>query len=839
MRRVSVGVMAAIVAGSALGRAAEAPSRQRVVAGERYRAAGLHRLLLGDDYRDLWTMPVELPVLDLQRYAGGLRPVRRVGGQQTKGLALEGADGRDYTFRGVDKDPTEILPPELREGLAKTVIQDQIASAHPAAAVVVPPILEAAGVLHSSPELVVMPDDPALGEFRPVFAGLVGTIEEFPQPAGDGNPGFAGATEIIDGEELWRRLQASAADRIDARAFLRARLTDIVLGDWDRHRGQWRWARIPGRSGWQPIPEDRDQAFVRFEGLLLDLTRRAHPRLVDFGPAYSRIEGQTFNGWEVDRRLLAELDAASFEEAGRDLQRRLTDAVLEAAVAGLPAEYREHDGPRLLLALRARRDALPAEARRYYRHLAREVDVYATDGAERVDLSAQRDGAVEVALRDGSEAAPYFRRTVRPEETVEVRVHLGGGDDRVIAHGPASPILVRVVGGAGCEVVQASGGPRVRVADTEPCTEVTGASIDRAPYVRPPLNPRAPWIPPRDWGATTLVSPWLGAGPEVGAFLGAGLTRQTYGFRKDPYASRQRLRAGYATGAGAGRVDYLGRFRRENSRTLATVFVRASGIEILRFYGLGNETASASSDDVHEVAQQQYLLAPALAFDLGDGADVEVGPIVQYATTSLLPGRLITALRPYGTEDFGQVGGRLGLVVDRRDRAGAPTRGALLRMEARAFPAVWSVRRTFGSLRAEGATYLTPGLSPRPTLALRAGIKRVWGEFPFHEAAYIGGAESVRGLRAERFGGEAAAYGSAELRLALGHFVLLLPGDVGLFALGDAGRVWVNGESSRRWHTAWGGGVWFSFLERSNTLTLAVARSEERTGVYVSAGFAF
>src|SRR5687767_15271549 len=79
-------------------RAQEAP-RRKVVAGEKYQASGLHRALFGADYRDLWATPIEVPVLDLQRYAGGLRPVRRVGGQQTKGLAFKGADGRDYTFR--------------------------------------------------------------------------------------------------------------------------------------------------------------------------------------------------------------------------------------------------------------------------------------------------------------------------------------------------------------------------------------------------------------------------------------------------------------------------------------------------------------------------------------------------------------------------------------------------------------------------------------------------------------------------------------------------------------------------------------------------------------------
>jgi hypothetical protein len=42
-----------------------------VVIGPQYRAGALHRWLWGGDYRDLYTTPVALPVLDLRSYAGG------------------------------------------------------------------------------------------------------------------------------------------------------------------------------------------------------------------------------------------------------------------------------------------------------------------------------------------------------------------------------------------------------------------------------------------------------------------------------------------------------------------------------------------------------------------------------------------------------------------------------------------------------------------------------------------------------------------------------------------------------------------------------------------------
>ena len=57
-----------------------------VTPGASYAAGGLHRFFFGDHYRDLWTTPIRVQVLDLQRFAGGLTPVKRGGGKQTKSL---------------------------------------------------------------------------------------------------------------------------------------------------------------------------------------------------------------------------------------------------------------------------------------------------------------------------------------------------------------------------------------------------------------------------------------------------------------------------------------------------------------------------------------------------------------------------------------------------------------------------------------------------------------------------------------------------------------------------------------------------------------------------------
>lgn len=248
------------------GSSADAETVQ-VEASTRYERNRFHEFTLGGGYRALWKAPIEIPVLDFATEGGGLTPTRRFGGNQTPVLAFQGRDGRSYTFRSTDKDPSVVLHPDLQQTFVKDVVQDQMAAQHPAAPIIADRITAAAGVLTQQERLVVMPDDPALGEFREQFAGMIGTFYEFPMPVSKMNPGFHGATEILDHKAMYERLAKSPNDRVDALAFLRARLVDIMLGDFDRHRKQWRWARLPGNELWQPLPEDRDMAFVRYEGV--------------------------------------------------------------------------------------------------------------------------------------------------------------------------------------------------------------------------------------------------------------------------------------------------------------------------------------------------------------------------------------------------------------------------------------------------------------------------------------------------------------------------------------------------------------------------------------------
>ncbi len=825
---------------------------QKVVAGKKYEASGIHKWLLGKNYRDLWMTPVEIEVLDLQKHAGGLKPLMRVGGKQTLGLALKGADGRNYTFRGVDKDPATFLPPSFQDTLAERLIKDQTAADHPAAAVTVPMIAEAAGILYTEPKLVVMPDDPALGEFREVFAGALGTLEEYPSAASDTHPGTFGATEIVQSEEMWSRRLAHPQNRIDSRAFLRARLVDMLLGDWDRHQGQWRWAKISGKPDWQPIPEDRDHVFCSYEGLVLTFARLRYPQLVTFRSSYPAMEGLTWNGREVDRRILTDLEASDWQEIAGEVQSRLTDDVIESAVGQMPKEYFDLSGDEIINSLKKRRNGLLDVATRFYRFLAGEVDIHCTNLDDFVTIQHLNKGDIDVkvalSIDEKTPGDHYYQRRFYEKETKEIRIYLYAGNDVVVTSGGRPPrIKVRVIGGRGFDTVDDSKAGGVYFADASGDNKLVkgpGSTYHSESYEPPTKLSRKhvvmsgnPLLEYRDWGRYTAPQIYPGFSSDIGLFLGVGIISTGYGFRYFPYSDSHKIIVGYATFAGSGIFDYRGDFRKPNSSLSSTFSVLVSGLEFLQFYGFGNETSVETSEDFYKIRQRVVSLSPALHYAFSPSFDIYGGLQFKYHAAKKDHDTFLGQHQPYGYKNFGQVGFLLGFNWDTRNPLNAKAPGFRADMEGFVYPKAVSVKSTFSGLEGSVAGYVS--LTQPLILALSVGGKKVFGTVPYTEAAYIGGSSTVRGFAKNRFAGTASLYGRMELRLTLGKAIFIIPGEYGIFCLTDIGRVYVKGEASEKWHPAYGGGFFFSVLDLATVFSLCVATSEEWTAIYFKAGFSF
>jgi hypothetical protein len=227
-----------------------------------------------------------------------------------------------------------------------------------------------------------------------------------------------------------------------------------------------------------------------------------------------------------------------------------------------------------------------------------------------------------------------------------------------------------------------------------------------------------------------------------------------------------------------------------------------------------------------------------------------MGPLVKWTSTDSIPGRVISDLRPYGFTQFGQAGFsiqflhesdrklvRHGGTADELMAKDAPT-AFFIDASAAIYPAMWDARETFGILSAVATATVTLPVPLGPMLALRAGGQQNFGDYPYFEAAFLGGRQSIRTLRREQLAGDAMMYGTAELRVPIASFPFIVPMNVGVFGFADAGRVYFDGESPGGWHTGTGGGFWLGVLKPSTSISVTFTDNRDRRVLY-GIGFVF
>jgi hypothetical protein len=807
-----------------------------VAASTHYQAGRFRTWLQGANYRREWQQPVLVPVLDLVTAQGGLTPLKRGGGLQTQSLRLRAASGQEFVLRSVEKNTNGSVPDFLHHTLAASIVQDQISAAHPYAALLVPPLAEAAGVGHTSPQLVLVPDDPRLGIYRREFASALALLE-----ARDPAPpkAFWGPPERkkYGTADVLALLQADPRNRVDQRALLRARLLDMVLADWDRHDDQWRWLAYPRPGGgklFRAVPRDRDQALFVNEGFLPHRARADYllPRIQGFAENFQNVNSFNFNARYFDRSFLTQLSRADWRALADSVQASLTDSVFATGLRQWPDSIYRFSGPAVLAKLQAHRAHLPEWADQYYRFLAQEVDVVGSDGPEEFEVVRQDDAHTQVTVyelaKTGQRGAVRYQRIFYTNETQEIRLYGQGGADVFalhgeVQHGPA----VRVVGGEGADTLRddsrVRGGRRrvtaydaptgLAVAARGPDTKLrlsvrSGANqYDRLAFQYPYAGPLSPW----------------GYNVDDGVFVGLGMLLRRPGFRKLPWAATHEFTANVALRTGAFSFGYAGDFAQVvgpfDLQLRATV---QAPNYVRNFYGLGNNTELVPEETTgaayYRVRFRNLALATLLRRQLNSRSTVVGGLVYQGVDVQEQPGRILDhnpdpRLHPATLFEAKQyLGARLGYEFTSLHARAELPQGLAGQAELLALRPLTASARPLTQLNASLAVYRSFRFPLRLTLATRfGGTVNFSDDYEFFQTATLGGLSNLRGFGRTRFAGRQSAYNNTEVRLQVAHFrSYLLPATFGLLAFHDVGRVWVPGETSATWHRGYGPGMWLA-----------------------------
>lgn len=810
---------------------------------------------MGTNYRQEWNTPVTVPVLNLS----GLKPVKRGGGKQTKSLRMEDASGRQYSIRSIQKFITDkTLPGDLMSEAAADIVSDGVSASYPYASLSMQPLADAVGVPYGKVRLIYVPDDPALGEFRQEFGNMLATFEErLPDNVKKG----------YDTDDVADKLEKDNDNRVDQKALLVARILDMFVMDLDRHEDQWQWGANDNSNGGKtyfPIPRDRDQAFYINQGVLPRLASKQSfvPQLEGFKPAAKDITRFNFAARNLDRFFLNELTESDWKKAVDEFLAKMTDAVIEKALAMQPAAIRAMpSNQRIIDVLKARRNYLAAEVMTYYRFLAAEVNITGSDKRELFEITRNDDGSTLVQVYkmtgDGQKSFKMYERLFvgKTGETKEVHIYGFDGDDKFVVNGTTDKIRLRLIGGGGADVFEKAGkgNASVLIYDKNNGENVVNGRFNNHMSNDSNVNKFERIFYKYDRSAPGLA---VGFNPDDGVFLGLTYKIVKHGFRKDPYQSSHLFFASHALSTNAWNFRYANELigvMGNKTDLITDIDVKAPN-NTTNFFGYGvNSIYNKSNPGQFRYYRARYNLADIsllIRQRFGDKFQISFGPAFQRfeldSSDKLNKQRFITQTAMNGLDPAtlykSQVyfGGILRLALDTRDHKVIPFKGVNWVTTIRHLSGTKSTPYRVTQLNTDLSIHISI-IADRLTLANRVGggINAGSKGFEFHQAQYLGNEDNLRGFRRFRFAGKSKFYNQAELRLKLGDFkTYIFPGAIGIFGFLDAGRVWVENDTQEKMQTGYGGGLWISPLKRI-MLTVGYGMSNEDKLVTVVLGWRF
>jgi len=715
---------------------------------------------------------------------------------------------------------------------AEGIVQETFLSSHPFAALAIPPLADAVQVYHTNPELYYVPKQPGLGVHNGLFGGEVYLIEERAGGNWKGVASLGNSKKLISTIDVADEIAENHKSKVDQKRFLRSRLFDQVIGDWDRHDDQWRWAKIKvnkDSTAYQAIPRDRDQPFSKYDGFLVKCARLFMPflrQLKEYKPDIKNMKWSSWSPKYVDNSFLNEMDWEDWERETKYIQANLTDEIIDEAFKVWPKIVQELTAEEIKSVMKKRRDRLLKFAKQHYDLLYKKVDVYGTEKDERFVIERLDDENTRIRVYHKRKKGDrlVFDRTFQRSVTKEIAVYgLGDDDDFEVTGETNKGIKIRLIGGLGedkfIDKSKVSGlSKKTIVYDNKEKNEFDlGTESKNNVSKRRDLNiyDRRHYHYEYNF---TIPLPLLGFNPDDGFFLGANIINTRYGFKKSPYASLHQFRGDIAFATKGINMYYLGDF----VDVVGDWNVMLEGIfrtdrSAFNYFGLGNNTALTTDDfDFNRVRQSLIRIYPAFKKSFTSlGAGFTVGPIFEQSSIDNTDVRFIDGNNTDLSADifekkyFG--GFKVGFDGISKDNIQIPTRGAHFSVDATLMTNLEATEQDFSLLNSSLTIYQNIDQKARLVLATKVGVAHRTGDYPFYHSAILGSDLNLRGYRSERFYGQTAFYHNTDLRLKLFSSInKILPFTLGILGGADYGRVWLDDEQSDKWHSGYGGGLWFA-----------------------------
>ncbi|MGB3591055.1 MAG: metallophosphoesterase [Nonlabens sp.] len=808
---------------------------------ERVEKSAAFESIWGNKYRDLYGIPVELPVAILDTLKGGLRVERAGGGHQTRSLRLVDKDGKEYNLRAIKKSAVQFLQTTVfksndiadsyEETLAEDLLYDFYTAAHPYAALTVPTLSDAVGVFHTNPEFYYVPQQKALGNYNEEYGNEIYMLVERPEENHKNLASFGRPDHLESTADVFEKLREDEKYKIDEPHYVRARMFDMLLGDWDRHQDQWRWAEYDNPDGtvtFKAIPRDRDQVYSNFDGAAFATLRTMVGLTKQFATYDEDLDNvKWFNTAAnyLDRALAQNSDRQVWVDQAQRIQDALTDQVIEEAFNKLPPEIKAHKSTnRIIKNMKIRRGKIVEIANRYYDYLSDLAIMRATDKDDIIEVNRVGDGVTRVSIyrnKDGEKADVVADRTFLRADTREIWIYALDDDDIINAVGIGKDrINVRIIGGQNNDIYDLDNGKGISIYDHK-SKENTFINKSKARVRLTDRYNRNLYDPKKKILKSSVLTPAIGFNPDDGFKIGLRNTFTIDGFNRNPNTRVHTFTGGYYFATNGFDLTYSGTYAGIFNNLNLTAKARFAGPTFAEnFFGFGNRSLNFDDQeeiefDFNRVRISEISAGLGISYNGEYGSNFNAGVEVQGFQVEFDEDRFIALLEPralnpgfYDRKWFMEVNG--GYNYESYDEPLNPTRGMIFDLKGGVNTNLEDTDRTFAYVRPKLGFY--NALNKKRNLVLKTlaqGTVNFGNTFEFYQSAQVGQNTGLRGYRNQRFSGNRSFAGSADVRYSFREFKTgFVPLQMGVFAGGDVGRVWENGVNSKRWHSDVGGGFW-------------------------------
>ncbi len=823
------------------------------MAGKEYQKSRFYQSLWGKHYRKEWTTPVSVKIALLDTLAGGVIPYAINGDPQNRSVKLRDKNNKEYILRSINKSFSALLPEVAKGSIVEEVTNDQVSIAHPYAAVIIAPMAEAIGIYHTNPEIYYVPKQTSLGKFNDSVGDNLYLFDQSINVNWISGANPDNVIGIKSTEKILEDVHSDNDKKVDQEAFLRAGLFDMIIGDWGKQENQWSWVEFKDgkKTVYKPMPRNRDQAFTMFDGYLVKSASRAAriSHLQSFNADISNVNVFNFPARNLDRHLLNELSLEQWNRISSDIKEQLTDNVIDKAIKKLPLEVYEISGPHIADKIKSRRNKLDKYAEDYYRVLATSVDITGTSGSEFFEVTRVNDDSTTVNIyaknqKGNLKKSAFYSRTFLKHETSEVRLYGMDGQDEYVVKGKVNKgISIRLIGGNDkdkfVDSSEVSGySHKTKVYDNGKNDFVKSGetsfqiSSDTAIHA---FKYDAYKLDKRGFNPTAFYS------NEDWFFIGVNYLSTKNKWRKDPYNYTRYFDIKYSLSQHAISGTYRSQYTRLIGKWDAFFYGNYDFIRWTNYYGPGNNSKRITTNlDFNRMRSSNYMLSVGLQRSFRNQHKIVVNGFYQGIKIKNDSSRYVAKAVNNGLPDFyknnGFVGIDVGYVYQKLNDSILPRKGISLLVNAIYTDNVRNRSNDFVRFSAEANLYFP--LSNKLGLAFKAAGATLAGKPLFYQYNNIGGSETLRGHRRERFYGNSTAYSQSELQWISPVHSRIYNGKIGFFGLLDVGRVWLKHEQSNKWHNGYGAGIILSpYNLISASISYAVSSEDKNIHIQLIKAF--